>query len=147
LSGPTGEHNEYRLHAKAAVLCCARNQSELLYQLATVLAVESRAVWLAPAAMRALLLQLPIDVQPHVDVIHDMADASWQAVLMHGDSSEVIDMAERLAQHPGAVVPLQALPAGWYQPGAFAMPMLVSERSVSTNTAAAGGNASLMMLD
>jgi RHH-type proline utilization regulon transcriptional repressor/proline dehydrogenase/delta 1-pyrroline-5-carboxylate dehydrogenase len=49
----------------------------------------------------------------------------------------------QLAQRPGAIVTLTAL-----RPGDVAVPLarLVSESSISTNTAAAGGNASLMTL-
>jgi RHH-type proline utilization regulon transcriptional repressor/proline dehydrogenase/delta 1-pyrroline-5-carboxylate dehydrogenase len=48
-----------------------------------------------------------------------------------------------LAKRSGAIVSLTAM-----APGDAAVPLarLVSERSISTNTAAAGGNASLMSL-
>jgi RHH-type proline utilization regulon transcriptional repressor/proline dehydrogenase/delta 1-pyrroline-5-carboxylate dehydrogenase len=52
-------------------------------------------------------------------------------------------MAQQLAAQDGPIIGLTALP-----PGASPVPLapLLSERSVSTNTAAAGGNASLMTL-
>ena len=51
--------------------------------------------------------------------------------------------SHELAQLPGALVTLSA-----FKPGDQNIPLarLVHERSISTNTAAAGGNASLMTL-
>jgi RHH-type proline utilization regulon transcriptional repressor/proline dehydrogenase/delta 1-pyrroline-5-carboxylate dehydrogenase len=147
LAGPTGERNTFHLQAREAVLCLASQQSDLIYQLATVLAVEGRALWLAHPAQQPLWRSLPEEVRCHVEVIDDMEDAPWQAVLMHAGRVDVIEMGEYLAERPGAIAPLQALPTGWCQPGAFSWATLMHERSVSVNTAAAGGNASLMTLD
>jgi RHH-type proline utilization regulon transcriptional repressor/proline dehydrogenase/delta 1-pyrroline-5-carboxylate dehydrogenase len=63
--------------------------------------------------------------------------------LFHGHEQDVLAMAQRLAARPGPIVSLSA-----YAPGEACIPLarLVTERSISTNTAAAGGNASLMTL-
>ena len=65
------------------------------------------------------------------------------AALLHGDAATTLHWQAQLAQRPGAIVTLTAL-----RPGDAAVPLarLVSERSICTNTAAAGGNASLMTL-
>ena len=65
------------------------------------------------------------------------------AVLLHGDAAERLRVAALLAQRPGPIVGLVAL-----APGDARVPLerLVVERSLAINTAAAGGNASLMML-
>jgi RHH-type proline utilization regulon transcriptional repressor/proline dehydrogenase/delta 1-pyrroline-5-carboxylate dehydrogenase len=62
---------------------------------------------------------------------------------MHGSNDEVLSMTSELAQAPGPLVTVSA-----FQPGTLCIPLarLVQERSISTNTAAAGGNASLMTL-
>jgi RHH-type proline utilization regulon transcriptional repressor/proline dehydrogenase/delta 1-pyrroline-5-carboxylate dehydrogenase len=62
---------------------------------------------------------------------------------MHGDGDEVARFAEALAQRAGPIVGLQAAPPG-ASVDAFAIERLLVERSLSVNTAAAGGNASLM---
>jgi len=76
--------------------------------------------------------------------------ADWQApqvrfdaVLLHGAPQEARDVARALVDRPGPLVGLTALP-----PGAADIPLerLLIERAVSTNTAAAGGNASLMTM-
>lgn len=61
------------------------------------------------------------------------------AIEKHGSEA----LAAELARWPGPIVTLTAL-----LPGDAQVPLqrLITERSISTNTAAAGGNASLMML-
>jgi RHH-type proline utilization regulon transcriptional repressor/proline dehydrogenase/delta 1-pyrroline-5-carboxylate dehydrogenase len=65
------------------------------------------------------------------------------AALLHADEASTLDWQTLLARRPGPIVTLTAV-----RPGDTAVPLqrLVSERSISTNTAAAGGNASLMTL-
>jgi RHH-type proline utilization regulon transcriptional repressor/proline dehydrogenase/delta 1-pyrroline-5-carboxylate dehydrogenase len=146
LIGPTGERNDYRLKPRQAVLCLASNPTDLLYQLATVLAVDGQALWIASPALAPLYLQLPPAMQAHVQVIADMSELPWDAVLMHGSTTDIIEMNEYLAERPGPIITMQALPMGWRQPGALSLTALLKEQSVSVNTAAAGGNASLMTL-
>ena len=124
----------------------ARHPSDLLYQLATVLAVDGQALWIASPALEPLYRQLPPAVQAHVHLISDMNDTPWDSVLMHGSDTDIIKMNRHLAERPGPIVTMQALPTGWRQPGAFSLATFLKERSVSINTSAAGGNASLMTL-
>ncbi len=145
LSGPTGERNVYRVQARARVLCLTGNQpsanADRLTQLAAVLAVGSHAVW--PLSAQALHAQLPAGVQSQV-TLQDLAQGeAVDAALLHGDEVTALHWQKQLAQRPGAIVTLTAM-----RPGDAAVPLarLVSERSISTNTAAAGGNASLMTL-
>jgi RHH-type proline utilization regulon transcriptional repressor/proline dehydrogenase/delta 1-pyrroline-5-carboxylate dehydrogenase len=145
LSGPTGERNVYRVQARARVLCLTGEQpsadADRLTQLAAVLAVGSQAVW--PLSAQVLHAKLPAAVQSQV-TLHDTAHASpVNAALLHADETNTLHWQAQLAQRPGAIVTLTAL-----RPGDVTVPLarLVSERSISTNTAAAGGNASLMTL-
>ncbi len=145
LSGPTGERNVYRVQARARVLCLTGDQpsadADRLTQLAAVLAVDSRAVW--PQSAQALHAQLPAAVQSQVTLEDLLHGQPVDAALLHGDATTTVYWQGQLAQHPGSIVTLTAL-----HPGDTAVPLarLVSERSISTNTAAAGGNASLMTL-
>jgi RHH-type proline utilization regulon transcriptional repressor/proline dehydrogenase/delta 1-pyrroline-5-carboxylate dehydrogenase len=145
LNGPTGERNVYRVQARARVLCLTGDQptadADRLTQLAAVLAVGSRAVW--PLQSEALHAQLPAAVQSQV-VLEDPTQAqALDAALLHADVTTTLHWQAQLAQRPGAIVTLTAM-----HPGDAAVPLqrLVTERSISTNTAAAGGNASLMTL-
>jgi RHH-type proline utilization regulon transcriptional repressor/proline dehydrogenase/delta 1-pyrroline-5-carboxylate dehydrogenase len=146
LSGPTGERNIYCVQARARVLCLTGEQpgadADRLTQLAAVLAVGSRAVW--PLSAQALHAQLPVAVQSQL-MLEEIANGHpVDAALLHGDAPTTLRWQAQLAQRPGAIVTLTAL-----RPGDAAVPLarLVSERSISTNTAAAGGNASLMTLN
>ncbi|WP_228768213.1 proline dehydrogenase family protein [Limnohabitans sp. DM1] len=145
LSGPTGERNIYRVQARARVLCLTGEQpgadADRLTQLAAVLAVGSRAVW--PLSPQALHAQLPAAVQSQVTLEDSHHGQPVDAALLHGEATTTLHWQAQLAQRPGAIVTLTAL-----RPGDTAVPLarLVSERSISTNTAAAGGNASLMTL-
>jgi RHH-type proline utilization regulon transcriptional repressor/proline dehydrogenase/delta 1-pyrroline-5-carboxylate dehydrogenase len=145
LSGPTGERNVYRVQARARVLCLTGEQpgadAVRLTQLAAVLAVGSRAVW--PLSAQALLAQLPAAVQNQVTLEDPANSQPVHAALLHADEATTLQWQAQLVQRPGAIVTLTAL-----RPGDTTVPLarLVSERSISTNTAAAGGNASLMTL-
>jgi RHH-type proline utilization regulon transcriptional repressor/proline dehydrogenase/delta 1-pyrroline-5-carboxylate dehydrogenase len=146
LPGPTGERNLYRVMPRVGVLCLADAPQDRLVQLAAVLAVGSRAVWTAPA--EPLFQDLPPEVQAHVTLVDDgpagaVATARFDAVLLHGSVEELVRVQQQLAQHPGPVLSVERL-----APGDRAVPLerLVVERALSLNTAAAGGNASLMMM-
>ena len=143
LPGPTGESNLYALQPREAVLCLASRDDDRLLQLAAVLAVGGRVLW--PAAEAALLPALPPALQPRVLRVQDWtrAEAHFDAVLLHGETAQRLQVAAQLAQRPGPIVPLHA-----FEPGEAELPLerLVVERSVSINTAAAGGNASLMTI-
>jgi RHH-type proline utilization regulon transcriptional repressor/proline dehydrogenase/delta 1-pyrroline-5-carboxylate dehydrogenase len=147
LPGPTGERNVYQVHARQRVLCLVGQQrtaaDDLLTQLAAVLTVGGSAVWDAhhPAATHLHAL-LPATVQAHIHLRNDWSQADADAALCHGLPTDHLHTAQVLAQCSGPIVTLTTLPPG----AAVPLARLVTERSISTNTAAAGGNASLMTL-
>ncbi|ONG56751.1 hypothetical protein BKE38_05355 [Pseudoroseomonas deserti] len=63
-------------------------------------------------------------------------------MLFEGDAAALQVLNAALAQEPGPIRPLLALRDG----GLYPAELLMTERATSTNTAAAGGNASLMSL-
>ncbi len=144
LAGPTGEANSYRLQPRHTVLCLAHDPADLLTQWAAVRAVGARAVW--PATAQPVWEQLPADARAQIALVTDWATApvALDVVLHHGSAAERLALQQQLAQRPGPIVGLVAL-----DPGTTAVPLerLVVERSLSVNTAAAGGNATLMTLD
>jgi RHH-type proline utilization regulon transcriptional repressor/proline dehydrogenase/delta 1-pyrroline-5-carboxylate dehydrogenase len=145
LAGPTGERNVYTLVPREAVLCLAANDADRLAQLAAVLSVGSSAIWPADARTQALVAALPAEVRQHVALANDWtADTVvFDAALHHGDAQGLSDVMRRLAARPGPIVGVRA-----FAPGDSAIPLesLVVERALSVNTAAAGGNASLMTI-
>ncbi|HEY0887273.1 MAG TPA: L-glutamate gamma-semialdehyde dehydrogenase, partial [Ramlibacter sp.] len=143
LPGPTGERNVYRLVARQAVLSLAQRVEDRLVQLAAVLAVGSRAIW--PEEAWPLVARLPAEVQSCIAIARDWnaPEVAFDAVLFHGGIEELARIRLQLAQRPGPVVSVERL-----APGETAIPIerLLVERCVSINTAAAGGNATLMTM-
>jgi len=144
LQGPTGERNVYTLLAREAVLCIAERDDDLLVQLAAVLAMGSRAVW--PAGREALRAQLPAEARERIALARDWVAASVpiDAILHHGSAEALRRTLARAAARAGPAVAVASMSTG-----AVAVPLerLVVERSLSINTAAAGGNASLMTIE
>jgi RHH-type proline utilization regulon transcriptional repressor/proline dehydrogenase/delta 1-pyrroline-5-carboxylate dehydrogenase len=145
LPGPTGEADLYALRPRDAVLCLVDGEVEAdrLAQLAAVLAAGSHAVW--PAAAQALRERLPVEVRERISLALDwtQAAASFDAALHHGAPASRLAIAAALAARPGPIVSLTGLAPG---DGRVPIERLVTERSLSVNTAAAGGNASLMTI-
>jgi len=143
LPGPTGERNVYRIAPRAHVMCLASRDEDRLVQLAATLAVGSQAIWPLDAA--PLRDALPIDVQAHVAIAGDWLNPSvrFDAVLLHGSLDVLTRVQAQLAERAGPIVTVERLDPG---DTAIALERLVIERVVTTNTAAAGGNASLMSI-
>ena len=145
LIGPTGERNSYSILPREHVLCLAEDETDLLAQLAAVMAVGSTAIVPDAEPGKSLRNRLPKDVQARIKLVADWSkeDVSLDAVLHHGDSDQLRAICEQVAQRGGAIIGVQGLSKG--ETG-IALERLVIERALSVNTAAAGGNASLMTI-
>ncbi|MGE8406587.1 MAG: trifunctional transcriptional regulator/proline dehydrogenase/L-glutamate gamma-semialdehyde dehydrogenase [Pseudomonas sp.] len=145
LAGPTGERNSYSILPREHVLCLAENEADLLIQLAAVLAVGSSAVVVDAEPGKSLRSRLPKEVQARIKLVADWNkdDVQFDAVLHHGDSDQLRGVCEQVATRGGAIVGVHGLSSG---ETAVALERLVIERALSVNTAAAGGNASLMTI-
>ena len=143
LPGPTGESNVYTLLPRAAVLCLAATDADRLLQLAAVLAVGSQAVW--PSTAAALYEQLPRDVQERIVLVRDWMSptVAFDAVLLHDSEVALLETNAALARREGPIIGVQRLALGETD---IPLERLLVERSLSVNTAAAGGNASLMTI-
>jgi RHH-type proline utilization regulon transcriptional repressor/proline dehydrogenase/delta 1-pyrroline-5-carboxylate dehydrogenase len=143
LPGPTGENNVYSIVPRSVVLCLASRDADRLVQLAAVLAVGSRAIW--PVLAQELFAKLPAEVQAQIALARDAfaPGVSYDAVLLHGSTAELAEVQQELARRDGPIVSVERL-----EPSETAVPVerLVVERALSINTAAAGGNASLMTI-
>ncbi|MCA7941226.1 trifunctional transcriptional regulator/proline dehydrogenase/L-glutamate gamma-semialdehyde dehydrogenase [Burkholderia cepacia] len=147
LTGPTGERNTYTLGPRGTVLCVAATPGGARAQFAAVLATGNRALF-AGAAGEALVAALPASLKAHATV-RKQADTPFDAVLFEGDSDELQTLVKDVAQRPGPIVSVQGVSVGAFENGDaedYALERLLTERSVSVNTAAAGGNANLMTI-
>ncbi|MDR2317433.1 MAG: trifunctional transcriptional regulator/proline dehydrogenase/L-glutamate gamma-semialdehyde dehydrogenase, partial [Pseudomonas sp.] len=145
LPGPTGERNSYTILPREHVLCLADNEADLQAQFAAVLAVGSSAVWADGEPGKALRQRLPRELQAKVKLVSDWNkdEVAFDAVIHHGDSDQLRGVCQQVAKRAGAIVGVHGLSSGDHQ---IALERLVIERAVSVNTAAAGGNASLMTI-
>ena len=143
LPGPTGEANLYAVRPRERVLCLADDDADRLVQLGAILAVGGHAMW--PSATRSLWERLPRAVQARVTLVDDWQapGVAFDAALHHGPPSQCLEVLRALARRPGPIVGLGGLRSGEH---AVPLARLLTERSLSVNTAAAGGNASLMTL-
>ncbi|WP_244847520.1 trifunctional transcriptional regulator/proline dehydrogenase/L-glutamate gamma-semialdehyde dehydrogenase [Caballeronia sp. SL2Y3] len=149
LSGPTGERNTYTLSARGTVFCVASTASGARAQFAAVLATGNKALF-AGSAGEQLVASLPPALKAHASVSKDPA-AGYDAVLFEGDSDELLSLVKEVAKRPGPIVSVQGVAAGTFADAGhdgedYALERLLTERSVSVNTAAAGGNANLMTI-
>jgi RHH-type proline utilization regulon transcriptional repressor/proline dehydrogenase/delta 1-pyrroline-5-carboxylate dehydrogenase len=142
LPGPTGERNTYSVLARESVLCIAEEANALLAQTAAVLAVGGRAVWEDTAESRLLHARLPELAAGRVVLADWRAPGpAFDAVLHTGSAAQRREICMAMASRPGPIVGVHAFDA---RAGALHLERLLIERVASVNTAAAGGNATLM---
>jgi RHH-type proline utilization regulon transcriptional repressor/proline dehydrogenase/delta 1-pyrroline-5-carboxylate dehydrogenase len=153
LPGPTGETNRYQLLPRGTVWGAPSTALGLVHQVAAALASGNRYWLKAPLAnssVARLLAALPASVQAFVQVctpeqMH--SDLNWGALLFEGDADELQAMSHHTAQRAGALVRIANLTSSQLAAGAaYDLSALMHEQSISTNTAAAGGNAQLMTM-
>ncbi|BCR27898.1 bifunctional protein PutA [Aeromonas caviae] len=149
LTGPTGERNSYSLLPRERVLCLAQEKADLLAQLAACLAVGSQVLLPDDAQTRSLLSSLPTEARDPIALVADWAtgETDFDALLHHGDSDQLREVsklaAARQAARNGAIIGVHGLHRGETD---IPLERLLIEHALSVNTAAAGGNASLMTI-
>ena len=143
--GPVGERNTYRTKPKGTVQVRAGTLAGLAHGLAAGLAAGNRV--LATLSADLALDGLPEDVAQRVGIASDLTPGV-RAVLVEGDAGTVSEVARTVAGWDGPIVTVQGATSERLAAGeaVFAIDLLVDEISTSVNTAAAGGNASLMAL-
>ena len=136
LPGPVGESNLYRTAPRGEILLLPQTREGLSRMLDAVVAtrntpvIDGKVVGAAVVRELAPLARLAanLSAETHVD-----------GILVEGDAARVAEIAQQVAAFAGKIVPVQSA-------SDVNRDMLVHEVSVSINTAAAGGNASLMAL-
>jgi RHH-type proline utilization regulon transcriptional repressor/proline dehydrogenase/delta 1-pyrroline-5-carboxylate dehydrogenase len=83
---------------------------------------------------------VPPSLAGRIVAMDDWRDEAFDAVLFDGNAADTQELAVALAARPGPIVTLQT------SAGGFRLDALLAERSISVNTAAAGGNATLMAI-
>ena len=146
LPGPVGERNVYALRRRGRIAAVAASESATLIQIGTILATGNDAI--VSAGFVVTLKGLPQEFVHRVETSLSPLDAPALAgALIAGDADAISGALRQLAARAGAIVRLQALtPARLAAGEDYDLTALVEERVIATNTAAAGGNASLMTI-
>lgn len=138
LPGPTGEDNSLRFAPRGQVGCVAEDLETLLGMLIAVYATGNQPV----VNESPLLAGLRRVLDGSLTVVKDVFEADGlSAVMFAGDEAAADAVRRTLAARSGALVPLVTAKGNTWN-----LHRLVVERSLSVNTTAAGGNASLMSL-
>ncbi|HHG0470851.1 TPA: trifunctional transcriptional regulator/proline dehydrogenase/L-glutamate gamma-semialdehyde dehydrogenase [Proteus mirabilis] len=145
LPGPTGERNTYQLVPCGKVLCLSDNEQDIFTQLAGVFASGCHAIVHNAVFSQKTYRELPDMIRNAITLTDNWQDESLSinAVIYHGDSDQLKETCQQIAQRKGAIISVQGFSRG---ETALLLERLLHERALSVNTAAAGGNASLMTI-
>ena len=143
LPGPVGERNVYALRPRGRIAALAGDARGLRIQVGAILATGNVAV--VERSLRPALDGVPAEVAAQVVTVDDWhATPALRGVLFAGDTGALLALSRRIAGRDGPILSLQAVRSAEAED--YELVRLLEECSVSTNTAAAGGNASLMSI-
>ncbi len=149
LQGPVGELNLYALHPRGRILLVPQTTLGLHVQIAAGLATGNAVVIDAASGLQDELRNLPAQVANRISWTKDWAaDGPFSGALIEGDSERVQHAIKAISALPGPLVLTQAASSGEIAASAdaYCLNWLIEEVTTSINTAAAGGNASLMTI-
>lgn len=144
LPGPTGENNQYTVLARSRVLSLADTEQQYLAHMNAILAVGSQMVVLADNTLMLKMIQnMPQALKQQIHSVQNLNSPEFDAVLHHGEISQLKLIQQHIAERDGAIIAVHHYSNDQYH---LNIEALLIERALSINTAAAGGNASLMTL-
>ncbi len=139
LTGPVGEDNTLRFLPRGTVLGISNAIPDALRQFGAALATGNRFLLHGNEAGKRLIERLPKSLRASLASAAAWEASSFDAVLVC-DEARGREIAQTLARCAGPIIAV--LPGN----PEYSLNMLVKEKTVSINTAAAGGNASLMTI-
>jgi RHH-type proline utilization regulon transcriptional repressor/proline dehydrogenase/delta 1-pyrroline-5-carboxylate dehydrogenase len=133
LPGPAGEENQYFTRPRGRIAAIAQTAAGLQAQLAAIAATGNTALLPAEHPLTATIL--PANV-----IVTDAwaSDENLAGVLFEGPADALLALNEQIAARPGAILAVHTPP--------YRLEFLREEVAISTNTAAAGGNATLLAI-
>lgn len=140
LPGPTGESNQFELHARGIVLCLGLNEQSLLSQCVQALAAGNAVLAVTPRA--SIVLRILLDNDFPIAAINGILDTELlksldvNLVALHANRSVIQPLRQALAAREGPIIPVIT---EIISPASY-----ITERSICIDTTAAGGNASLL---
>ncbi|NLS19377.1 trifunctional transcriptional regulator/proline dehydrogenase/L-glutamate gamma-semialdehyde dehydrogenase [Rhizobium sp. P40RR-XXII] len=149
LQGPVGELNLYALHPRGRILLAPQTALGLNVQIAAGLATGNSIVIDDASGLQDELRNLPAQVANRISWTKDWAaDGPLAGALIEGDAARVQQAIKTISAIPGPLVLTQAASSEEIAKNAdaYCLNWLLEEVTTSINTAAAGGNASLMTI-
>jgi RHH-type transcriptional regulator, proline utilization regulon repressor / proline dehydrogenase / delta 1-pyrroline-5-carboxylate dehydrogenase len=144
LPGPVGEENVYRLRPRGLVLCHAGTQDAAILAFFCALVTGNRAA-LGGSAGPALFEALPGALRKAAILAHEAKELD--AVLTDAEGEALLLLLQEIATREGPIASVHALaPTRLANGELWPLDFLADEQSIAINTAAAGGNASLMAI-
>jgi len=144
LTGPVGESNIYALQPRGTILLLAETSQGLFHQLGAALATGNSVIVGRSPGLQGSLEALPPSVASRMSWTPEWTTAnSFDAVLVEGDAARIKVVSREIARRRGRLIPVHAEQAS---ADPYALEWLLKEVSVSVNTTASGGNASLMTI-
>jgi RHH-type transcriptional regulator, proline utilization regulon repressor / proline dehydrogenase / delta 1-pyrroline-5-carboxylate dehydrogenase len=146
LAGPVGERNIHGFRPRGRIGVVASDTAVLRAAVGAALAAGNTAVVEELPEVRTALGGHPTDAG--VTFVSSLGENDGvSVVLTDARGPELTALARRIAAWSGPIVGLQGITAEALAAGEdFALGRLVDEVVITTNTAAAGGNASLMSI-
>ncbi|CAI3926095.1 Proline dehydrogenase (PutA) (PDB:5KF6) [Commensalibacter communis] len=142
LKGPVGEENIYKLSPRGAVLCVAKTQDILLRQITLALGSGNSVLLLASNEITHWYEHLPQQLVAQITKVNAANQKPCSVILGEKDFSEFEQARQKLSFTEHGIVSAFDVSEN-LNPSDF----LMEEQSVSINTTAAGGNASLMTIE
>ncbi len=136
------------MRPRGRVVAVAASAHGLLIQLGAILATGNTALVEGDSVLLPAISDLPVEVAARMAIIDSLEQAgTLRAVLFEGTIDDLRVLNRAIVDRPGAIVPIYALTPDEIRMGLdYELTGLLEECSVSVNTAAAGGNASLMSI-
>ncbi|MFK0161657.1 trifunctional transcriptional regulator/proline dehydrogenase/L-glutamate gamma-semialdehyde dehydrogenase [Rhizobium sp. NPDC090279] len=149
LQGPVGELNLYALHPRGRILLAPQTALGLHVQIAAGLETGNSIIIDAASGLQDELRNLPAQVANRISWSKDWAaDGPFAGALIEGNAERVQQAIKVISAIPGPLVLTQAASSEEIAKNAdaYCLNWLLEEVTTSINTAAAGGNASLMTI-
>jgi len=138
LPGPTGESNTLTLRPRGRVACIADDEAALRAQVRLALACGNTAL----LSRSALAERVAGDLGGRCRIVPDALAAAPDAVLFDGTEARALAIRQTLAASDGPIVPVLYVALD----GEGDPMRLVRECTLTINTTASGGNATLLSL-
>jgi RHH-type proline utilization regulon transcriptional repressor/proline dehydrogenase/delta 1-pyrroline-5-carboxylate dehydrogenase len=139
LPGPTGESNTLEFHPRGVIGCIASNERSLMAQAKAALSLGNTVL------LRRDLVSLRVRevlADRRIVLVDRIEPAAVDAVLLAVEREDAQRVRSKFAVADGAIVPIIVADPG----NGYDWTRLIVERTVTVNTAAAGGNAALLSL-